>query len=223
MIYSKIKSPAGTYYIKLNNIYFHKQSKYQEILVADTHFGKTLFLDDELQSSQQDQEAYHKALILPYTPLEHESVLIIGAGEGILINKLLQANWKNVTAIELDKDVIEACKFLDNDNIYNRLNEYTLIIDNAFSWLKSNKQMFSYIILDLNTSAMTNLAEWFSEIKEHLIPNGVLSWQDGAYDQESLGLILAKTIFNENVDLTLSVGWRFGHVAFRKNRKIYLP
>ena len=102
---------------KPENSVFFKTSK-QEVAVLDTLlFGRTLFLDGILQSSEKDEEIYHRMLVHSIMPNSTAvNVLIIGGGEGATLREVLK--WKHVSSVTMldwDKELVE----------YFRKNEFT--------------------------------------------------------------------------------------------------
>jgi spermidine synthase len=91
------------------SVYF-KTAK-QDVAILDTMlFGRTLFLDGILQSSERDEEIYHRMLVHPILGTDRETmkdVLVIGGGEGATLREILK--WKDVgsvTMLDWDKELI---------------------------------------------------------------------------------------------------------------------
>jgi spermidine synthase len=217
MLYAKIISGQNEVHLKVEDILYHQHSPYQEILVADfPKIRKTLILDDELQSCSTDYEAYHNALIVPYSPQNHERVLVIGAGEGVLVDKLLRASWKHVDAVELDPNIpvmADECLSDWNNHIYKRTDEFNLIIDDGLSVLKRTPdEHYSYIVFDLTSQAiLSNQAEWIAHIHRCLLPNGLLTAQDGQINDPSYLTECVKRYFDNEPIYRANAGWRFLH------------
>lgn len=79
--------------IKIDKLYFEGQTKYQKVFCfSNEYLGKTLFLDEAIQSAQIDEYVYHESLVHPAL-LVHPSpkeVLVIGGGEGATIREVLR-------------------------------------------------------------------------------------------------------------------------------------
>jgi spermidine synthase len=58
-------SPGLVLEMTLKQIYHSTQSKFQQIDVVDTYFGKTLITDGKTQLTQFDEFAYHESLVHP--------------------------------------------------------------------------------------------------------------------------------------------------------------
>lgn len=90
------------------------QTEYQHYIIADTpSFGRTLFLDRLIQSSEIDEPLYHEALIHPGVVLHGgpKRVLVAGAGEGASMRELLKhPSVESILTVDLDREVVEACR-----------------------------------------------------------------------------------------------------------------
>lgn len=83
-------------------------------ILETADFGKTLFLDGEIQSSAADEAMYHEtltkpALVCAARPVEN--VLIVGGGELCTLRNVL--TWpavKSVTMIDYDAELVDWCK-----------------------------------------------------------------------------------------------------------------
>jgi len=137
-----------------------------------------------------DEYRYHESLIHVPIALHNrpvKNVLLLGAGDGLAIRELLKyPEIENITLIDLDKTIID----LARENRYlSRLNEQSLnssklsiIIDDAFTYLKDSKQVFDFIICDLPDPNNTVLSRLYSKqfyklLKKRLKYNGVLVTQ----------------------------------------------
>lgn len=219
MLYSKILSGKNEIYLKVKSIYAHKKTQYQEVLIADIESnGKTLIMDNEVQTSYVDYQAYHEALIHPYRPQTNEHVLVIGSGEGVSVDLLIRRGWRHIDAVDIDHQAIEMIdKHLSdwNFNIYKRQNEFNLIIGDGLQHLKSKEiGDYSYVVFDLTSQAiLLNQDEWIAEIHRVLLPNGLLSWQDGnKYSPSYLDRCIREHFQTEPVYHTV-MEWRYGQVA----------
>ena len=84
------------------------------MLIADTfNYGRALFLDGSIQSSEDDEALYHEMLVQP-AMLRHPNprdVLIIGGGEGATLREVLvHRSVNSVTMVDLDREVVELCR-----------------------------------------------------------------------------------------------------------------
>ncbi len=114
-------------------------------------FGKMLVLDGKIQFTERDEFFYHEMLVHP-AMLLHENpdeVLIIGGGDGGALREVLKHNPKRVTLVEIDRNVIDACKryigidrgSLDDDRV-------EIVYGNGFEFVMNTDRNFDVIIVD---------------------------------------------------------------------------
>jgi spermidine synthase len=132
---------------------FHKSSKFQDIRIVDSFlFKKVLLIDGLVQTTEADEFIYHE--MMAHIPLlSHPSpkkVLIIGGGDGGVLREALNHKEINLTMVEIDGAVIEACrKFLPEINrkaFEDKRAE--IVIDDGFKYIKEHKNSFDIIIVD---------------------------------------------------------------------------
>ena len=71
--------------------------------------GRVLVLDDVVQTTERDEFIYHEMLVhVPLMSLDSPSdILIIGGGDGGCLEEVLKHPVRNVSIIELDREVLE--------------------------------------------------------------------------------------------------------------------
>src|SRR4030043_1507613 len=87
-----------------------KKSKYQEIEVLDSYlYGRILVLDGIVQTTEKDEFFYHEmsSNISLFYHGNAKRVLIIGGGDGGMLEEVLKHPVKEVWMVELDRDVVE--------------------------------------------------------------------------------------------------------------------
>ena len=130
-----------------------------DVVIAESPvYGKILFLDNELQSSEADEAIYHEHLVHPVlnatASVLRKSVLIVGGGEGATAREVLK--WdsnlvSNVDWVDIDGTLVNLCRrymCFAEDSVYNdpRLNYFAEDI-RAF-WARVDTK-YDVIILDL--------------------------------------------------------------------------
>ena len=78
------------------------QTPHQDVLIARTRrFGKALFVDGALQSTESDEFLYHQSLVWPAASAlpPRSRVLIIGGGESAVLREIVR--FPSVSAVEL--------------------------------------------------------------------------------------------------------------------------
>lgn len=95
-----------------DELLFEHTSAFQNIkIVQSLSFGRTLLLDDVLNLAESD--AIYTNTLLRKDCGDHykdKEVLVLGGGDGAALNALLQDSPKHVTMVEIDCEVMNACR-----------------------------------------------------------------------------------------------------------------
>lgn len=100
--------------MKVDRVLFEGRSENQHVAVVENGtFGRALYLDGVLQTTERDEFIYHEMLAhLPI--LAHGSatnVLIIGGGDGGMLEEVLKhRSIESVTMVEIDPSVVAMCR-----------------------------------------------------------------------------------------------------------------
>jgi len=132
------------------------KTDYQIIrLYEDTNKKLVFTLDTYVQFKEgDDEEIYHYYLTdtLFLTNPIAQDFLILGGGDGLVARNILKKNpFAYITLVEIDKKVVEIC--MQNSRI-RELNKNSLMkcyieYADAKEWLKTSRNPFDIIILDL--------------------------------------------------------------------------
>ncbi len=165
------------------------QTSFQKLEVFDTDpFGRVLVLDDALQTSEFDEFMYHEMLVhvAMMTHPDPRRVLIIGAGDGGALRRVLEYKNAEPVQVEIDAAVIEHCKTLlpaissgAFDNPRARV-----IIGDGIAYMKENQGTFDVIIVD-STDPIGPAVQLFEEpfyrdVFRSLTPDGLLVAQSSS-------------------------------------------
>lgn len=148
------KGPKGLIFLAtpILKVYFRSQSKYQDILVAETPFGKSLILDGYLQFSEYDEELFHKSVVVPSYKKAYKKVLILGGGDGGVAREILKVNPSaSITIVDIDPMVTEAVKAHFPSMVRDVLSSrnVTLINQDAFEFVEKSTQRYDFIVNDV--------------------------------------------------------------------------
>jgi len=99
--------------LEISRELFRGASEYQSILVFENPLlGRVLVLDDVVQTTEADEFVYHE--MLTHLPIlghrEVGDILIIGGGDGGMLEEALKHPLARVTVVELDVRVVEICR-----------------------------------------------------------------------------------------------------------------
>jgi len=94
---------------------FHDvQSPFQRVKILESYkYGKMLTLDDMVMTTEKDEFHYHEMISHPamFVHGNAKNILVIGGGDGGTVRELLRHEGvEKVTMVEIDGEVIEACK-----------------------------------------------------------------------------------------------------------------
>ncbi|MCW2633040.1 MAG: S-adenosylmethionine decarboxylase [Pseudonocardia sp.] len=96
---------------ELGEVRWQGDTGYQDVLIANTAHGVTLFCDGERQSAEHSQLVYHEALFVPAALLADrlDSVLVIGSSEGVVSQLAVRAGAAVVDHVDIDAECVRAC------------------------------------------------------------------------------------------------------------------
>ena len=124
----------------------------QHIQIFDTKsFGKMLVLDGKVQLTERDEAFYHEMLVHP-AMLTHENperVLVIGGGDGGAVREVLKHDPKEVVMVEIDENVVNACKrYIGIDRGALNDERVKITFEDGLEFVRKCKDHFDVIIVD---------------------------------------------------------------------------
>ena len=160
--------------IKIKEVLFSTQSKYQkiEVLDSDSSLGRILTLNDLMFVTEGD--AYHYNEMIAHIPMiSHpcpKNVLIIGGGTGASTKEVLKHNTvEQVVVVDIDEVVVNTCKeYLPE--IASGLNDpkVTVEIENAFEYIKNTDKKFDVILISSPDPLGPGVGEYTSDVYHNL-------------------------------------------------------
>lgn len=170
---------------KIKDRIYSGESKYQKIEILElANQGITLVLDGYPRVFEVDEFLYHEALIHPALHFHRQaaSILLIGDGDGGGIRELLKyQEIKKIDWVEIDEEVVRACKsFLPSfpKNIHNEYRLKTFWVD-GFKFLKdAGETRYDCIVISVTEQLQGNVSQpFYSEkilryVKKLLKPGG---------------------------------------------------
>jgi spermidine synthase len=212
-------TPWDVYTHGITKILAHRKTLYQEMYIVETGaFGRGLVLDGKWQSCTADEFIYHEALVHPglIAHQDPQSVLVLGGGEGATIREVLRwQSVKKVTMIDIDGEVVEACKQHLGQMHQNAFADprVDLKIADALKVLDDTTETWDVIISDLSDPIESGPSfalftkEYFTKLKGVLNPGGYVMVQAGPISppeiQDHARLVnTLKAVFKHTVSLS---------------------
>ena len=212
-------SPGLKKFYVVNNVLEDFTSKVgQHIEILDLEqFGKSLFIDNELQVASKDEHLYSSTFVNSSLKLNKakDKTAIIGGGDGGVARECISKDFNFIDWFELDPEVVEVCnKYLSKiGNNATKKNSVKCIWGDAFENIKSvENNRYDKIFVDLNDDqyCIDLAAKNMKSLKRILKPNGVITAQVGSQDKKPKQVDNWQKIFLNN----------FGN---SKLDKIYIP
>jgi len=200
-------SPGLKKYYVVNNVLEDFTSKVgQHIEILDLEqFGKSLFIDNELQVASKDEHLYSSTFVNSSLKLNKakDKTAIIGGGDGGVARECISKDFNSIDWFELDPEVVEVCnRHLSKvGNNATKKNSVKCIWGDAFENIKSvENNRYDKIFVDLNDDqyCIDLAAKNMKSFKRILKPNGVITAQVGSQDKKPKQVDNWQKIFSNN-------------------------
>lgn len=180
-------SSSGIFF-KADRVLYSGRSAHQKIEVIENRaFGRVLFLDGLVQTTDRDEFFYHEMLAHPAltTHRSPRSLLIVGGGDGGLLKQALAYPLERAVLCEIDPDVVEVSRayfpWLESGLRDGRVE---LVIADADDFIGRTRETFDVILVDssdpVGPSAVLHREDFFKRLKKRLGPEGILAAQAGS-------------------------------------------
>ncbi|WP_212735481.1 hypothetical protein [Herbidospora galbida] len=96
---------------RVDAVLHEETTPFQDVLVAVTEQGASLFCGGERQSTEFSQLVYHEALVIPPALLADrlDRCLVIGSSEGVACQILVAAGAQAVDHVDIDRRAVRIC------------------------------------------------------------------------------------------------------------------
>jgi len=184
---------------ELDEIIVDIETPHQRLTIAETPaYGRALFLDGLIQSSEADECLWHEPLIHPAVLIhgEPKRVLVGGAGEGASLRELLRHRCiESIVAVDLDPAVVNACRehlpdwhqgSFDDPRVELRFEDVQATLAEAADG------SFDLIVLDITDpvdegpSVDLFTVRFFTEVARVLADDGIMVLQAGEIDPHDM-------------------------------------
>jgi spermidine synthase len=186
--FREFHTPSSGFFFLAKQRLLSEKSLFQQIDIIDTDsFGRILFLDGLVQTTEKDEFFYHEMLVHPamVSHAKPEAVLLIGGGDGGALKEVLRYPLKSATMVEIDARVIDVCEkyfpWLSSARSDKRVE---LKIADGSAFIQESDRMFDVILIDssdpVGPSTVLHQREFFEQLKSHLKPGGIVAGQAGS-------------------------------------------
>jgi spermidine synthase len=175
-------------FLKVRKVLYNRKSAFQKIeIVENRDFGRVLFLDGLLQTTEKDEFYYHEMLVHPAMSSHPRprNVLIIGGGDGGALREILRHPVEKAWMVEIDGQVVEACRrhfgWIEEPLAGGRAE---LVIDDGNVFIRRTRETFDVILVDssdpVGPSAVLHEEGFYRKLKSRLRPGGIIAAQAGS-------------------------------------------
>jgi spermidine synthase len=203
----------------------------------------TIYLNHKPQFDLLSYKTYHESMLhgaLNLSGKRPHEILILGGGDGLLLNELTKSGYQNITLIELDQQMINlssnhyALSYL-NENVLSRYKDFSLdtkvkiITDDGFHYIRSHLKKYDAIFIDFPypySDEIINLysKEFYTIVNSRLKENGfiVLDFPITDVNSKRASLLahkLRKTLREADITNSFSFGPYSSFVYAQKNKK----
>ena len=191
----------------VNNVLEDFTSKVgQHIEILDLEqFGKSLFIDNEIQVAASDEHLYSSTFVSSGLKLNKnkENAAIIGGGDGGVARECISKGFNFIDWYELDAEVVDVCKkhLGKIGNKATEKNSVKCIWGDAFESIKNVKDdRYDHIFVDLNDDqfCIDLASKNMDSLIRILKPRGVITAQVGSQDKKPKQVKNWLNVFNKN-------------------------
>jgi len=201
-------TPDCGLFFQAERVIFRRKSRFQKIeIIHNDTYGKMLFLDNLVQTTENDEFFYHEMLVHP-SMMVHENperVLIIGGGDGGALRECLRYPIRQGIMVEIDSEVIQAAqehfpwlkKIREDDRA-------EIIVGDGREYVEKKDAEFDVILVDssdpVGPSQVLHQIQFYENLKKRLRSGGIAAAQVGSplYHKEAVRRTVSElgTIFS---------------------------
>ena len=178
----------------------------QHIEILDlVEYGKSLFIDNDLQVAESDEHIYSGTFVNSALKLNKskDRAAIIGGGDGGVARECISQGFSFIDWYELDPEVVDVCnKHLRSiGDKSTEKNSVKCVWGDAFESIKSvEDDRYDKIFVDLNDDqfCIDLAANNMDSLIRILKPNGVITAQVGSQDKKPEQVEKWLDVFNKN-------------------------
>lgn len=152
-IHEKVSS-SEEIVLMADKIIFSQKTRFQDVKIAEVAgLGKVLFLDNVVNSAENDEFIYHEMLVHPamLTYPKPKTVLIIGGSEGAVAREVLKHDVKRVVMVDIDEELVKLCQKHLQSYSKGSYDDPRLKVhfEDGRKYIEETDETFDVILLDL--------------------------------------------------------------------------
>jgi spermidine synthase len=184
---------AAIWQYRVEKMLLEGKTKFQTYQIAEIpRFGKSLFLDYNIQTSLLDEHVFHECMSQPAMTLHPnpKTVVVCGGGEGATLREALAHNTvTQATMVDIDEELVDMVKTHMPEWHQGAFQDprTTLLHTDARAWLKDHRGAnFDVILSDLpnphedGPGQFLFTKEYFQIAADALAEDGVFAMQAGS-------------------------------------------
>ena len=193
MFIAETHTSAAIWHYRVEKMILEGKTAYQTYQICDVpRFGKSLFLDYNIQTSILDEYIFHECMSQPAMTLQPnpQKVLVCGGGEGATLREALKHNSvKEAVMVDIDEELVDMVKVHMPEWHQGAFEDprTTLLHTDARGWIADHKGAnFDVILSDLpnphedGPGQMLFTEEYFRLCAEAMSEDGVFAMQAGS-------------------------------------------
>lgn len=226
MFVAETHTDAVTWFFTVSKFLVEGKTKFQEYQIAEVpRFGKTLFLDYNIQTSLMDEHVFHECMSQPAMTLHPnpKKVAVCGGGEGATLREALKHNTvEEAVMIDIDEELIDMVKVHMPEWHQGAFEDprTTLLHEDARGYFERNKGAgFDVILSDLpnpheeGPGQMLFTREYFQICADAMSDDGVFAMQAGSANANYPECMMSCIRTLESMDCWAHVAGYFGIVT----------
>jgi len=196
MFISETHTDAAIWMFRVSKMILEGKTQFQTYQICEVpRFGKSLFLDYNIQTSLMDEHVFHECMSQPAMTLHPnpKRVVVCGGGEGATLREALKHNTvESAVMVDIDEELVDMVKVHMPEWHQGAFEDprTTLLHTDARAWLVENKGAnYDVILSDLpnpheeGPGQMLFTKEYFKICAEAMGDDGVLALQAGTANQ----------------------------------------
>jgi spermidine synthase len=196
----------------------YRESRYGRIAVHQDNGQYTLFTDGVPVFSNQNQSIAEETIHYPLAQLDNPQSVLLISGEGGIMKELKKHGLKTVDYVELDPRITAV---LFKFGLIENIEGLNVINQDGRAFLADSDNIYDAIILNLPEPDTFQINRFFTDqffslVKRHLAPDGVLSFSMEGYDN-----YLAEPQRQKLSSLYNTVKNNFKHILLMPGLKIF--